>query len=100
MQSADVWSGYIDYVGDDRKRFATWTGGVLGKVTRYETEERDRYTPSGGRYRMRHVTVRTPTARHGVGAAAPRWTRSRSGASHSRSPTNKGPKVFCDLLKI
>ncbi|WP_434598192.1 hypothetical protein [Streptomyces sp. A5-4] len=51
MQSADGWSGYIGYVGDDRKRFATWTGGVLGEVTRYETEERDRYTPSGGRYR-------------------------------------------------
>ncbi|MBP5897900.1 hypothetical protein ACKI1I_46265 [Streptomyces turgidiscabies] len=54
MKTADVWIGYT---GEDRKRFATWSGGVLGKVTSYVTEERVRSTPSGGQYRMRHVTV-------------------------------------------
>lgn len=39
---------------------STCSGGGLDKVINHVTEERDRYTPSGGRYRMRHVEVRTP----------------------------------------
>ncbi|WP_030570081.1 hypothetical protein [Streptomyces aureocirculatus] len=60
MKSTDVRSGYIGCIGDDRKRFATWTSEALGKVTSYTVEPRDRYTPSGGQYRMRRVLVRTP----------------------------------------
>ncbi|MFC4506690.1 MULTISPECIES: hypothetical protein [Streptomyces] len=84
-----------------RKESATWTGGVLGKVTRYETEERDRYTPSGGRYRMRHVTVRTPddSTWRGRGSTAMDAITIRR-VTKSTSKDGKGSKVLRDLLKI
>ncbi|WP_424863042.1 hypothetical protein [Streptomyces sp. MMS24-I29] len=94
MQSPDAWTGYI---GSDRQRFTTWSGGLLGKVTSYTVESRDRYTPSGGQYRMRRVTVRTPD-----GAI---W-RGRSSTAMDvitirRVTTDgNGPKVLRDLLKF
>ncbi|MEU9167758.1 hypothetical protein AB0D34_08180 [Streptomyces sp. NPDC048420] len=84
MKTADVWTGYIGYTGAARSRFASWSSGVLGKVTSYVTEEGIRYTPNG-HYRMRHVTVRTPD---GSTWRGPR--RHRHGREHDPTSGQEG----------
>lgn len=56
IRTAENFTGYIS---SDKKRFTTWTGGELAEVTEYRLGK-ERYTPTGGSFRLRHVTVRTP----------------------------------------
>ncbi|MGW3274938.1 hypothetical protein ACWDFH_26210 [Streptomyces kronopolitis] len=97
MKSADTWTGYI---GSDRQRFTTWCGGLLGKVTSYTIESRDRYTPSGGQYRMRHVTVRTPDGATWRGRSSTAMDVITIRRVTKPTTDNQGPKVLRDLLKF
>ncbi|MET9119896.1 hypothetical protein [Streptomyces sp. NPDC004528] len=56
-------TGYVNSAGT---HIVTWSGGELAKVVRIDVG-RPRYTPTGGRYRMRHVTARTPDGRRWSG---------------------------------
>jgi hypothetical protein len=56
-------TGYVNSAGT---HVTTWTGGELAKVTSVQCG-RPRYTPTGGYYRMRHVTARTPDGRRWSG---------------------------------
>lgn len=67
---------------------------MLGKVTRYETEERDRYTSSDGRYRMRHVTVRTPDGSTWRGRGSTAMDAITIRRVSQPKPDNKGSRVF------
>ncbi|MGW0536337.1 hypothetical protein [Streptomyces sp. NPDC003032] len=100
MKSADVWGGYIGYVGDDRLHFRTWTGGVLGKVISYVTEEKDRFTPSGGQYRMRHVAVRTPDGSTWRGRGGNAMDAITIRRVTGPATDNEGPKALRGLLKF
>lgn len=98
MKSADVWTGYIS---SDRKRFITWPGGELGKVISHWYEDRIRVTPNGGRYRLRHVRVRTPDGAmwRGRGSTGMDVITIRR-VVKKKSDDGKGPKVLRDLLKL
>ncbi|MEU0942374.1 hypothetical protein ABZ379_06190 [Streptomyces canus] len=100
MKTADVWGGYVGYTGDDRLRFATWSGGVLGKVTSCVTEERVRRTPSGGQYRMRHAMVQTPDGSTWQGRCGTAMDAITIRRVTKKSDDGKAPKVLRDLLKF
>lgn len=57
IKAANVYSAYLTDLRPDV--ITTWTGGVLAKVVSYSKGARQ-YTPTGGSYRMRYVTARTP----------------------------------------
>ncbi|MFE0133317.1 hypothetical protein ACFWY6_17365 [Streptomyces sp. NPDC059037] len=84
-----------------RNRITTWSGGVPGQVTSYVTEERVRYAPSGGRYRMRHVKVSLPDSsvwqRRGSNAMDAIKIRRKVGPT---TDEGQGPKALRDLLKL
>jgi hypothetical protein len=50
---------FTGYVSGDNHHFTTWTGATLGRVTSYRVG-RWQFTPSGGAYRLRYVTVTAP----------------------------------------
>ncbi|MEU0218722.1 hypothetical protein ABZ281_28100 [Streptomyces sp. NPDC006265] len=62
-------TGYVNSAGT---HITTWTGGELAKVTGVR-RGRQRSTPTGGYYRMRHVTAKTPDGRRWSGRGSAAW---------------------------
>jgi hypothetical protein len=56
---AKAGSMFTGYVSGDNRHFTTWTGATLGRVTSYRVGHWQ-FTPTGGAFRMRYVTVIAP----------------------------------------
>jgi hypothetical protein len=88
ITTANQYTGYVTGLRPDV--FTTYTGAVLGTVTSQRYGKK-RYTPTGGRYRIRYVSVRTSDDAqwHGKGSDAHDVITIRRLAD--RTPTDRRP---------
>jgi len=66
---ASVFTGYVS--ASKPGQFTTWTGEVLAKVT--SSHLSDRWTPTGGQYRMRYITAIAPDGSTWHGRGSDHW---------------------------